>query len=468
MDNYKILVVDDEPGAVEILVDLLGQENYVVTTAQDGEEALAFIRESSYDLVLTDLNMPKLNGLELLTKIQQMNSETMSLVLTGCGTIDNAVAAMKAGAYDYITKPFNVDEMLLTVQRALEYRTLKKENKNLKQLVDREYNFKNFVGDSEEMQQVFSFIRKVTDTDTTVLIQGESGTGKELVARAIHFNSHRADAPLIPINCAAIPRDLLESELFGHVKGAFTGATTSRAGRFEMADGGTLFLDEIAEMPPELQVKILRVLQEQQFERVGGTKTIQVNVRILAATNKNLDKEIKNGRFREDLFYRLNVIPVRLAPLRERVSDIPLLARHFLEKFSKEKRRSIKGFTRDAMQCLEHYTWPGNVRELENLVERMVILTEGETISIHDLPEKIHVPIKPSSIPSLKIPTQGIFLNDAVEEFENELILKAMKIAGGVKSKAAKLLNLNRTTLVEKIKKKKLNGWDKVEAENFN
>jgi DNA-binding NtrC family response regulator len=468
MDNYKILVVDDEPGAVEILVDLLGQENYVVTTAQDGEEALAFIRESSYDLVLTDLNMPKLNGLELLTKIQQMNSETMSLVLTGCGTIDNAVAAMKAGAYDYITKPFNVDEMLLTVKRALEYRTLKKENKNLKQLVDREYNFKNFVGDSEEMQQVFSFIRKVTDTDTTVLIQGESGTGKELVARAIHFNSHRADAPLIPINCAAIPRDLLESELFGHVKGAFTGATTSRAGRFEMADGGTLFLDEIAEMPPELQVKILRVLQEQQFERVGGTKTIQVNVRILAATNKNLDKEIKNGRFREDLFYRLNVIPVRLAPLRERVSDIPLLARHFLEKFSKEKRRSIKGFTRDAMQCLEHYTWPGNVRELENLVERMVILTEGETISIHDLPEKIHVPIKPSSIPSLKIPTQGIFLNDAVEEFENELILKAMKIAGGVKSKAAKLLNLNRTTLVEKIKKKKLNGWDKVEAENFN
>jgi len=279
------------------------------------------------------------------------------------------------------------------------------------------------------------------------------------VARAIHFNSPRADAPLIPINCAAIPRDLLESELFGHVKGAFTGAALSRIGRFELADKGTLFLDEIGEMPPELQVKILRVLQEQQFERVGGTKTIQINVRIIAATNKDLEKEIKRGMFREDLYYRLNVIPIHIPPLRDRISDIPLLIRHFLNRFNHERNRNLKGFTKEALQCLESYAWPGNVRELENLVERMIILCEGEWVCIEDIPEKFHAPMKLQSIRSVDFPEQGIALNEAVESFENELIIKALKQAGGVKSKAAKLLNLNRTTLLEKIKKKKLNGW---------
>ncbi|NOY52931.1 MAG: sigma-54-dependent Fis family transcriptional regulator [Deltaproteobacteria bacterium] len=465
MSKEKILVVDDEPGAVEVLVGMLEQEGYQVVSAQNGEEAFGILRESDFDLVLTDLNMPKLDGIELLQKIREVNSGLLCIVLTGCGTVDNAVAAMKAGAYDYITKPFKIDELSLSVKRALAFHTMKRQNRNLRRLVGKEYKFKNFVGDSDEMQKVFSLVEKVADTDSTVLIQGDSGTGKELVARAVHFNSHRSDGPFIPINCAAIPRDLLESELFGHVKGAFTGATLSRPGRFELADGGTLFLDEIGEMPPELQVKLLRILQDQQFERVGGTRTLHVNARIIAATNKHLEEEVEKGRFREDLFYRLNVIPIRIPPLRQRVSDIPLLVHFFLERFNKIRKRNLHGFSKDAMRCLTSYPWPGNVRELENLVERMVILAEGEIIRLEDLPEKFHSPVKPpTSLNAFALPVQGISLNDAVEEFENELILKAMNHVGGVKSKAAKLLHLNRTTLVEKIKKKKLNGWESAET----
>jgi DNA-binding NtrC family response regulator len=413
--------------------------------------------------VLTDLNMPKVEGIKLLKGIQNMNSGMLSIVLTGRGTIDNAVAAMKAGAYDYITKPFKIDALVLSVKRALEFQALKKQNKNLKKLVGKKYHFENFIGDSEEMQQVFSVIEKVADTDTSVMVRGESGTGKELVARAIHFNSSRAEAAFVPINCAAIPRDLLESELFGHVKGAYTGATVSRPGRFELADGGTLFLDEVGEMPPELQVKLLRVLQDQKFERVGGTKTIQVDVRIIAATNKNLEQEIRKGTFRDDLFYRLNVVPIQIPPLRERVSDIPLMVHHFQDRLSREKNRPLKTFAKETVECLQNYPWPGNVRELENLVERVTILSEGEEITMADLPEKFTSPVRVTNIQPLEIPAQGISLNDAVEEFENQLITKAMRLADGVKSKAAKLLNLNRTTLVEKIKKKNLNSWVETE-----
>ncbi len=459
MAKEKILVVDDEPGAIDVLVNVLRKENYQVTTAGDGDEALKILRESSYHLVLTDLNMPKVDGLEVLRGVKRINGGTVCIVLTGCGTIDNAVAAMKSGAYDYIMKPFKIDELTLSVKRALEYQGLKNENRNLKRLISSEYRSENFIGDSEPMSRVFNLIEKVSDTDTTVLIQGESGTGKELVARAVHLHSHRSEGPFVPINCAAIPRDLLESELFGHVKGAFTGATLSRPGRFEMADDGTLFLDEIAEMPPELQVKLLRVLQDQKFERLGGTKTIQVNVRILAATNKNLEKETEAGRFREDLFYRLNVIPIHLPSLRERISDIPLLIRHFQRRFSREKKRAVKHFSKEALQCLASYPWVGNVRELENLVERMTILVDGDVVGPTDLPEKFHAPLKPAAMQALELPAQGIRLNDAVEDFENTLIIKAMKRAGGVKSKAARLLDLNRTTLVEKIKKKNLDGW---------
>jgi DNA-binding NtrC family response regulator len=463
MSREKVLVVDDEPGARQILVDVLSKEKYQVATAGDGEEALHLLRESAYNLVLTDLNMPKVDGIKLLKGIQNMNSGMLSIVLTGRGTIDNAVAAMKAGAYDYITKPFKIDALVLSVKRALEFQALKKQNKNLKKLVGKKYHFENFIGDSEEMQQVFSVIEKVADTDTSVMVRGESGTGKELVARAIHFNSSRAEAAFVPINCAAIPRDLLESELFGHVKGAFTGATVSRPGRFELADGGTLFLDEVGEMPPELQVKLLRVLQDQKFERVGGTKTIQVDVRIIAATNKNLEQEIRKGTFRDDLFYRLNVVPIQIPPLRERVSDIPLMVHHFQDRLSREKNRPLKTFAKETVECLQNYPWPGNVRELENLVERVTILSEGEEITMADLPEKFTSPVRVTNIQPLEIPAQGISLNDAVEEFENQLITKAMRLADGVKSKAAKLLNLNRTTLVEKIKKKNLNSWVETE-----
>ncbi len=459
MSEERILVVDDEPGAIDVLVNVLKKEKYQVTTAKDGEEALGILRESSFHLVLTDLNMPKVDGLEVLRGAKQINGGTLCIVLTGCGTVDNAVAAMKSGAYDYITKPFKIDELILSVKRALEYQGLKRENRHLKRLVSSGYRADNFVGDSEGMRRVFSLIEKVSDTDTTVLIQGESGTGKELVARAVHLHSQRSEGPFVPINCAAIPRDLLESELFGHVKGAFTGATLSRPGRFEMADGGTLFLDEIAEMPPELQVKLLRVLQDQKFERIGGTKTIQVNVRILAATNKDLEKQTAAGRFREDLYYRLNVIPIHLPPLRERLSDIPLLIRHFQQRFNRDKKRPVKQFSKEAMQCLTSYPWAGNVRELENLVERMTILVDADVVCPEDLPEKFHAPLKPAAMHTLELPAQGIRLNDAVEDFENTLIIKAMKRAGGVKSKAARLLDLNRTTLVEKIKKKNLDGW---------
>jgi len=458
MSREKILVVDDEPGARQILVDVLKKEKYSVVTVEDGQKALDALKESAYDLVLTDLNMPRIDGIEVLKHVQKMNSGLLCIVLTGCGTVDNAVAAMKAGAFDYITKPFKIDELILSVKRALQFQALKKENRNLKKLVGDKCQFENFIGDSEEMQQVFSVIQKVADTDTAVMVRGESGTGKELVAQAIHFNSDRADGPFIPINCGAIPRDLLESELFGHVKGAFTGATVSRPGRFELADGGTLLLDEVGEMHPELQVKLLRVLQDQKFERVGGTKTIQVNVRIIAATNKDLEQEIRKGTFREDLFYRLNVVPLHIPPLRNRVVDIPLLIHHFQERLSREKGRPKKIFSREVVDFLQNYPWPGNVRELENLVERVTILAEGDDIATTDLPEKFTAPVRVRNVQSMEIPAQGISLNDAVEQFENDLITKAMTLADGVKSKAAKLLNLNRTTLVEKIKKKKLHA----------
>ncbi|MDX1762853.1 MAG: sigma-54 dependent transcriptional regulator [bacterium] len=456
MSKGKSLVVDDEPGARQILVDVLKKEQYSAVTTEDGQEALDALKESAYDLVLTDLNMPRVDGIELLKEVQKMDSGVLSIVLTGCGTVDNAVAAMKAGAFDYITKPYKIDELVLSVKRALQFQALKKENRNLKKLVGKKDRFENFVGDSEEMEQVFSMIQKVADTDTAVMVRGESGTGKELVAQAIHFNSDRAAGPFIPINCGAIPRDLLESELFGHVKGAFTGATVSRPGRFELADGGTLLLDEVGELHPELQVKLLRVLQDQKFERVGGTKTIQVNVRIIAATNKDLEEEIARGTFREDLFYRLNVVPIHIPPLRDRVADIPLLIHHFQERLSREKGRRKKNFSPEVLAFLQNYPWPGNVRELENLVERVTILSEGEEITAADMPAKFTAPVRLNSIQSLEIPAQGISLNDAVEQFENELITKAMTLANGVKSKAARLLSLNRTTLVEKIKKKKL------------
>ena len=453
MAAAHILVADDELAPRSILENLLTREGYEVVVVEDGEEALAQLHEHHFDLLITDLQMPRVDGMELLREVQRAGGSTLCMVLTGHGTIESAIEAMRTGAFDYLTKPFKGDALRLQVQRALEYGKLQSENRNLRRQVRDRYKFANLVGDSPEMQRIYRIIGKVADSDATILIEGESGTGKEVLARAIHFNSGRAHRPLVPINCGAIPKDLLESELFGHVKGAFTGATTSRPGRFELADGGTLFLDEIGEMSPDLQVKILRVLQEQEFERVGGTKTQRVDVRVVAATNKELEKEVEAGRFREDLYYRLNVIPITVPPLRERRGDVPLLIHHFLAQ-QNERRGSDYTLSDEAVEVLCGYPYPGNVRELENLVERLVVLADGPLIGVEDLPEKVRAtPPHAGGIP-LTIPPEGLVLKEVLEELEHHIIDQALERSGGVKSKAAKLLGLNRTTLVEKLRKR--------------
>ncbi len=453
MTEYKILAVDDDPKILQGLQEVLNREGYVVDIAKNGQIATDMLDRDYYDLALIDLNMPKIDGMTLLKTVVEFHPETVGIILTGHGTIRNAVEAMQLGAADYLAKPVKMEELLLVVQRALEFRDLKRENLALKKQLRKKYKFDNFIGDSLPMNKVFRIIEKVADSNSTVLILGESGTGKELVAKAIHYHSSRKDKPLIPVNCGAIPEELLESELFGHEKGAFTNAIRTRIGRFEMANGGTIFLDEVAEMSPHLQVKLLRILQEQEFERLGGTKTIRCDVRILAATNKDLDRLVEEGKFREDLYYRLKVIPVSLPPLRDRKSDIPLLVHHFLENISKNKRKKQMSITKDALKALISYDWPGNVREMENIIERMVILSEGENITGEDLPEKIAKKHALETDENGFIPEEGLSLSNAVSDYERQLIIHALEKADWVKNRAAKLLKMNRTTLVEKIKK---------------
>jgi DNA-binding NtrC family response regulator len=400
--------------------------------------------------------MPGMTGVEVIRELKMLAPSTMGIIHTAYGSVETAVEAMKAGAYDYVTKPVRRDELLVVIQRALEFQHLHHENVSLRKQLKAKYKFDNIISDNEKMQAIFTQVEKVADTDSTVLIYGESGTGKELIARALHYNSYRQDKPLVPINCGAIPEELLESELFGHEKGAFTGATAQRLGRFELANGGTIFLDEIGEMRPSLQVKILRVLQEREFERIGGTRTIKVDVRILAATNKNLEDLVARQQFRDDLFWRLNVIPITLPPLRERLSDIPLLVAHFITRFNAEKKQHLTGITPVALQMLQSYHWPGNVRELENIVERIAILKGSGMIMPEDLPEKIARPSLSRSVPGVNIPDDGIDFDAMVETFEKQLLMQALVKAGGVKSKAANLLHMNRTTLVEKVKKLRL------------
>jgi len=452
----KILIVDDDPEILNVIADILREAGYEVDKAEDGRKAIRCVEDDFYDLVITDLNLPQVDGMKVLQYVVDQSPETMCVILTGYGTIKGSVEAIKMGAFDYITKPVKSDEILIVVEKALKFRQLERENTLLKQQLRRKYRFENFVGDSGPIQKVFELIERVADTDSTVLITGESGTGKELIAKAIHYNSHRQDNPMVVINCGAIPEELLESELFGHEKGAFTGAHKMRVGRFELANGGTIFLDEIGDMSPNLQVKLLRVLQEQKFERVGGTRTLEIDVRILAATNKNLISAVNRGRFRQDLFYRLNVIPIRVPPLRHRKPDIPLLLDFFIKKFNKQNRKRITGFSQEGLDCLMEYRWPGNVRELENLVERLIILSNGDQIELEDVPDSIKG--KPSNVESIevKIPKDGIVFDQAVEEYEKKLILQALAETNWVKTKAAKLLNINRTTLIEKMKKKNL------------
>ncbi|MBM4286339.1 MAG: sigma-54-dependent Fis family transcriptional regulator, partial [Deltaproteobacteria bacterium] len=384
----------------------------------------------------------------------------LCIIITGFATIKTSVAAMRLGAYDYLAKPVDPQELRLVVKRALEHRHLRQENLELKKQLHRRFGFANIIGTSEAITQTFDLIRKVADTDSTVLLLGESGTGKELIAKAIHYNSHRGQGPLIPVNCAAIPEELLESELFGHERGAFTHAVRTRIGRFEMASGGTIFLDEIADMSPSLQVKILRVLQDRAFERIGGVKTIRVDIRVVAATNQDLEELVRQGRFREDLYYRLMVIPIRVPPLRERRSDIPLLASNFLQEFSRKKKVPVKRLSPQALDCLLNYPWPGNVRELENLMERLVILCESEQVEVRDLPERFRrAAADKGPAADEEFPEQGLDLTQAVQAFERNLILKALQRSQGVKSKAAQLLRLNRTTLLEKMKKQHLSAF---------
>ena len=453
MASERILVIDDEGRNREFLKEFLDVEGFDVETAKDGQEGIEILEKMDFDLVLTDLKMPRADGLAVLEGLQRINPQTVAIVFTGFGSIDTAVKAVKLGAYDYITKPLKMEEISLVIHRALEHRKLSLENEMLRRQLKRKYKFDNIVGDSEGMQQVFRLVEKIANTDSTVLIYGESGTGKELIARAIHFNSDRRERPLIPVNCGAIPEELLESELFGHEQGAFTGATRTRIGRFELGNGGTIFLDEIGDMSPALQVKILRVLQEHEFERVGGMKTIKVDIRVIAATNKDLEKNVAEGKFREDLFYRLNVIPIQLPPLRDRPADIPLLVNHFTQMYNGKNGHNITGVSPEAMELLTSYEWPGNVRELENMIERIVILKGEGLIEPGDLSEKILASDSGTLHPRVRIPENGISFNTAVTEFERELILQALNRTNWVKNKAAKLLNLNRTTLVEKMKK---------------
>jgi DNA-binding NtrC family response regulator len=452
---FRVLIVDDSLTTLQLISEGLEQRGYWVDTASSGAEAFAKATQRTYDVIITDLVMPEIDGLEVLSHFTEHYPDTIVIVLTGYATIETAVKAMKKFAFDYLTKPAKIEEIVLVLQRAQEMKALRAENLLLRSQLQERYRFDNIVGQSSSMQGLYRMIQRVAKTDSTILIQGESGTGKELIANAIHFNSERRDKPLIPINCGAIPEELMESELFGHEKGAFTGALKERRGRFELAHGGTIFLDEIGEMSPKLQVKLLRFLQERKFERIGSSRTIEVDVRVITATNKVLDQEVAKGSFREDLFYRLNVIPIYVPALRERSGDIPLLVHHFLKRHCQKKEVSGKGISRSAMDILERYEWPGNVRELENVIERLVILTDNDEIQTEDLPERMSRREIGPSHPIVAVGS-GIDLKKTLDDLEEQLILEALEKSAGIKNKAAKLLGLNRTTLIEKMKKKNI------------
>jgi DNA-binding NtrC family response regulator len=460
MQAQRILIVDDESSLRTALFRVLDRQGFQVITANCKREAEVLAStDQALDLALVDLRLPDGDGIELMQRLRATHPQIQVIMMTGHGSIEVAVRATQNGAFHFVTKPFNMEELMSIVGRALSHKTLQQENHQLRTALHKKYRFDNIVGNSEEIRSVLGMVERVADSDSTVLITGDSGTGKELIAKAIHYNSPRSSQPFIPINCGAIPGELLESELFGHIKGAFTGAIANRAGRFELASGGTLFLDEIGELSLNLQVKLLRVLQERKFEPVGSAKTHEADVRVIAATNIDLGKAVQKGQFREDLFYRLNVIPIVIPSLKDRRSDIPLLLHHFVQHFNQSKNRSLVGFSPEALEMLYHYTWPGNIRELENLVERLAILKGSGQVEIADLPEhyRQHTVVTPLATgESPEIPEGGMDFNTAVDAYENLLILQALEKTGWNRNQAATLLKLNRTTLVEKIKKKGL------------
>ena len=446
----NILVVDDKDSLRNMLIETLVEEGYRVDAAEDGTKALDLVRNKSYDLVLTDLKMPDVDGLSVLSGIKDIDHDTAVIVMTAYGTIEDAVSAMKNGAYDFITKPFDTEHLCVLIDRALENRRLVAENTLLRQELLNGHGPHNIVGKNQRMVELSGLVQKVARSDASVLLQGESGTGKDLFARAIHALSERQDRPYIAINCAAIPRELLENELFGSEKGAFTGAHARKIGKFEIAHTGTIFLDEIGDMDIALQAKLLRVLQEKSFERLGGTKAIDVDVRVIAATNMDLTELIKAKRFREDLYYRLSVFPLIIPPLRERHDDIPLLTEYFIEKYCQEMKKPVKSLTREALALLEKYHWPGNVRELENTIERAVILAEGKKIT----PDHLAIRLRRTSEIQLR---EGAGLKEigahAQMQAERATIIRVLKEVRGNKRKCAKVLKIDYTTLFDKIRK---------------
>ena len=451
MERKKIMVIDDEPLMRITVRDALMAEGYKVVTAETGEKGLEILGEERVDILLTDLKLPDKDGIQILREVKALNQETEVILMTAYGTIDSAVMAMKEGACDYLTKPFSLDELLLLVKRLFRMKELEEENLSLRKRVEERYGLEGLVGKSGPMLRIYELIETVARTDATVLIQGESGTGKELAANAIHLQSSRKNAPFIKVNCAALPETLLETELFGHEKGAFTGAFRQRKGRFESAHRGTLFLDEIGDLPLSVQVKLLRVLQERQFERVGGNETISVDVRLICATLKDLKEGIQNGVFREDLYYRLNVVPLVLPPLRERQEDILLLTDHFIEKISRKMGKEITAISEEAKTLLMKYTFPGNIRELENMLERAVALIRGTVIQAQDLPDEICGRSNPVTMICEKIRGSKP-LSQAVSLFEKEYIQSVLEKTKGKKGQAAEVLGISRKSLWEKIK----------------
>lgn len=450
----KILIVDDEKLMRVSLEDKLRKEGYVVTSLSNAMEGLMALQSENFDAVISDVRLPKMDGLEFLREIKKTSSDTVVIMMTAYGSIENAVMAMKDGAYDYVTKPFSLEELMIKLQKALKHKDVVAENLLLRQQILSQYGYHNMIGKSDAMKHVFEIINSVSNRDTTVLIQGESGTGKELTAGAIHYTSSRKDWPFIKLSCAALNKEILESELFGHEKGAFTGAVKMRRGRFELADRGTIFLDDTDDIPLEMQVKLLRVLQERVFERVGGEDAISVNVRIICATKKDLKKLVQEGRFREDLYYRLHVVIIHLPPLRERREDIPLLVNYFMKKYASQQRVAVHSISQEALRVLSEYHWPGNIRELENAIEHAIAFCTSDMITPKDLPENLREEATPSGLFSIELSTiDSLDLQETLSDAERKLLLWAYQKTSGNQVRMSEILRIPRTTLQNKLVK---------------